>query len=127
MSYTVEKISNPNAILVVWNEDYSISKEWTLSVEEIVSLLDEVDEPLRIINDATAFQISVNDLLEGTGSLLKSGNLLNHPMLKGFITVTSSAMLKRSVDGLRKLGLSQDHQVVDSVEEALDLISSSKI
>lgn len=127
MSYTIERLTNYPAILVTFNEDFQIPEEFLDYATETHAMLDREPEPVYIITDITNFNVSVNNLLQGTKLALNpEANVAKNPKTYGSIIVTDAGLLKRSVDGFRKLGIVDDLKVVTSLEEALELCSAPR-
>lgn len=127
MSYTIERLTHYPTILVTLNDDFKIPEEFVAYAAETQELLDREPERVFIITDMTNFNVSVNDLLQGTKLALNPQiNVAKHPKTRGSILITNAGIIKKSVDGLRKLGIAEDLKVVTSLEEALELCSAPR-
>jgi len=123
MSYTVQRLKDYPAILISYHDDFDISSDYALSTKDAMKLLDAESNPVTIIIDLTEFSMSLNDLLEGTRLAFKPDmNTAKHSKTLNTIVISKMGIMKKSVDGFRKMGLSDDLRVADSLEDALALL-----
>ena len=125
MSYSIERLNNPDVYLVTLNEDFEIQTELPQYFKELSIAINNEPEPLNLIVDVSNLGLSFDDLLGGTKGMMNADrNPYLHPNSKTAILVTKNRMIKMSLDGFAKLGIAKTTKVVESVEEALQLASA---
>jgi len=126
IDYTIERLHDPNALFVRITPTFTASKSLKPYYEEMIIWLDKEPTPIETIIDMTNAHIVFNELLAATKAMQGIGNDPNqHRNNIGFILITDSRMMKLAMEGLHKLGIVRQVQVVNSLDDALALIKVS--
>jgi hypothetical protein len=99
MSYTVEKFPNERIVLQVLHADYSYGSEGAESANAVFDILEAQNEPIYLIMDIREAAFSMEDILQGSSSVMQQRQLLKHPNIIENIIVTESRFMKLVVQG----------------------------
>jgi len=121
MSYTIERLKNPQAYLVTLNEDFSFEGEYHEYHDTLVKALNREAMPVNVIVDMLKVTTLFEDLLTATKDNMSGehSNPFVLPNVKSVIAVTNSGLIKLSIDGFIEFGIVKNLKAVDSVDEAL--------
>ena len=121
MSYTIERLANYPAVVATLHKDFDVANELSPHLVELISVLDREKTPITVVSDARQLSISFDDLMEGTKLVMNGGvnaNPVKHVNTRQYIIISSSALIKLSLNGFSKLGFG-NLAVAESVEDVL--------
>jgi hypothetical protein len=122
MSYTLERLDNPAAYVVTFNEDFDFKDDIVRYHRELSAALDEEPSPVSMIVDTSKIAFDLAEFLGGTRAAMQAEvNPNHHPNSKHLILVTTSKVLKMSVDGFKKFGLVRTVYIASDLDEALNI------
>ena len=120
MSFTMEPVAEMNAILAIWNADFSYTDEADAYENALAEQLDAMTSKTYVIIDMTDSKMTFNDIMYGIqrGSR-QTSKTANHPNVEQFIVISNSRTIQMSAAGLEKIGLENlKVKVVASLDEA---------
>jgi len=123
MAYSIERLDNPPAYLIILHQDFDSKTHMEAYYREVIAGLDTESSPVPMIVNIVDAPFSLNALMETTKHLLNLDvNPNNHPMMSKLIVITENRLMKLSSDGFRKLGIVKDMHIAKSLEGALALL-----
>lgn len=122
-TYTIEQLSQEPIYITVMTPEYSVSQDQAHSTAEGRAILDAVDEPVYWIVDIRQLSISLDDIISGSNQGARGEEpLWHHPMIKEFVFVSGSTLVKLAAKGLNtEVFGNLNLTVCDSVEQAIEM------
>lgn len=125
MTYTIERVDTPPHYHVKLHENFDAGKHIKGYFEDLVSKLDTENTPITSIVDLMEIKFSIKALLETTKDLQGINiNPSQYPMSKQLILISDSPLMRFSIDGFRKFGIVKTVYIVETLEEALNILRS---
>jgi hypothetical protein len=120
-SYTVEKVPDAPAILVVVRQNWSTATDAPAVLSKVEAMLDASDEPLYYMSDVREAPFNIADIIQIANIVKQARRVLQHPNLKGIIAISPLKLIELAAKGMSSDAFGNiDVRVLETVEEALD-------
>ncbi len=104
MGYKIESFPKEKLIVETWGADYSPAVDGPQAARDIIKAMDALNEPVTVIVDMRAAQLSFNDILTLSQVAADKNAPARHPLQRRRIIVTDSNIVSMAAQGL-------DHEV----------------
>jgi hypothetical protein len=126
MSYSIERLEDHPVLLITYNADFQVPEELEQQLHDANTYLDRESDPITVILDTGDYTSTVQDLMTSTRYLMTADNQIpNHPMTAKTILVTDMRMLKMGMDGMHRMGIVQNIDLVTALEEAFNRVHTA--
>lgn len=118
MSYTIQRISEPSAILVTFYKNFDVDVDLKPYQDDFENTMNQQSDVIPVIVDMLDWSLSFDDMMAGLQQLFGKKHPFVHPNIREVIWVTSSSLLKMSAKSFVQFGIFKQLTVVNTMVEA---------